>query len=239
MKIAVLGSGAWGTALAMLLQKNGHEVSLWSYCEEESNTLRERGENKMLPGVPLPKELALTHREDIVAGCELAVFAPPSYAMRQTAQRVKPYLTPGTVLVTVAKGVEPESGLRMSEILAEELPGYAVAALSGPSHAEEVAREMPTGCVAACPEKAIAEWVQGIFMNPSFRVYSSTDITGVELCGAAKNIIALAAGMAEGMGCGDNAKALMMSRALVELSALIKARAGRRTPALGWPAWGI
>ena len=144
MKIAVLGSGAWGTALAMLLQKNGHEVSLWSYCEEESHTLRERGENRMLPGVPLPKELALTHREDIVAGCELVVFAPPSYAMRQTAQRVKPYLTPGTVLVTVAKGVEPESGLRMSEILAEELPGYAVAALSGPSHAEEVAREMPT-----------------------------------------------------------------------------------------------
>ena len=121
MKIAVLGSGAWGTALAMLLQKNGHEVSLWSYCEEESHTLRERGENRMLPGVPLPKGLALTHREDIVAGCELAVFAPPSYAMRQTAQRVKPYLTPGTVLVTVAKGVEPESGLRMSEILAEEL----------------------------------------------------------------------------------------------------------------------
>ena len=121
MKIAVLGSGAWGTALAMLLQKNGHEVSLWSYCEEESHTLRERGENKMLPGVPLPKGLALTHREDIVAGCELVVFAPPSYAMRQTAQRVKPYLTPGTVLVTVAKGVEPESGLRMSEILAEEL----------------------------------------------------------------------------------------------------------------------
>ena len=231
MKIAVLGSGAWGTALAMLLQKNGHEVSLWSYCEEESNTLRERGENKMLPGVPLPKELTLTHREDIVAGCELAVFAPPSYAMRQTAQRVKPYLTPGTVLVTVAKGVEPRSGLRMSEIL-------AVAALSGPSHAEEVAREMPTGCVAACPEKAIAEWVQGIFMNPSFRVYSSTDITGVELCGAAKNIIALAAGMAEGMGCGDNAKALMMSRALVELSALIKAAGGQENTCFGLAGMG-
>ena len=203
MKIAVLGSGAWGTALAMLLQKNGHEVSLWSYCEEESHTLRERGENRMLPGVPLPKELTLTHREDIVAGCELVVFAPPSYAMRQTAQRVKPYLTPGTVLVTVAKGVEPQSGLRMSQILNEVLPDYAVAALSGPSHAEEVAREMPTGCVAACPERKTAEWVQGIFMNPSFRVYSSTDITGVELCGAAKNIIALAAGMAEGMGCGQ------------------------------------
>ena len=233
MKIAVLGSGAWGTALAMLLQKNGHEVSLWSYCEEESHTLRERGENRMLPGVPLPKELTLTHREDVVAGCELAVFAPPSYAMRQTAQRVKPYLTPGTVLVTVAKGVEPRSGLRMSEILAEELPGYAVAALSGPSHAEEVAREMPTGCVAACSEKAIAEWVQSIFMNPSFRVYSSTDITGVELCGAAKNIIALAAGMAEGMGCGDNAKALMMSRALVELSALIKAAGGQENTCFG------
>lgn len=238
MKIAVLGSGAWGTALAMLLQKNGHEVSLWSYCEEESNTLRERGENRMLPGVPLPKELTLTHREDIVAGCELVVFAPPSYAMRQTAQRVKPYLTPETVLVTVAKGVEPRSGLRMSQILNEVLPGYAVAALSGPSHAEEVAWEMPTGCVAACPEKAIAEWVQGIFMNPSFRVYSSTDITGVELCGAAKNIIALAAGMAEGMGCGDNAKALMMSRALVELSALIKAAGGQENTCFGLAGMG-
>ena len=124
------------------------------------------------------------------------------------------------------------------EILAEELPGYAVAALSGPSHAEEVAREMPTGCVAACPEKAIAEWVQGIFMNPSFRVYSSTDITGVELCGAAKNIIALAAGMAEGMGCGDNAKALMMSRALVELSALIKAAGGQENTCFGLAGMG-
>ena len=163
MKIAVLGSGAWGTALAMLLQKNGHEVSLWSYCEEESNTLRERGENRMLPGVPLPKGLALTHREDIVAGCELVVFAPPSYAMRQTAQRVKPYLTPGTVLVTVAKGVEPESGLRMSEILAEELLGYAVTALSGPSHAEEVAREMPTGCV---PGKSHCRMGAGHFYEP-------------------------------------------------------------------------
>ena len=126
----------------------------------------------------------------------------------------------------------------MSEILAEELPGYAVAALSGPSHAEEVAREMPTGCVAACSEKAIAEWVQSIFMNPSFRVYSSTDITGVELCGAAKNIIALAAGMAEGMGCGDNAKALMMSRALVELSALIKAAGGQENTCFGLAGLG-
>ena len=205
MKIAVLGSGAWGTALSLLLQKNGHEVTLWSYCEEECSALRERGENKMLPGVPLPEGLPLTHREDVVAGCGLVVFAPPSYAMRQTALRVKPYLMPEAVLVTVAKGVEPESGLRMSEILAETLPGHPIAALSGPSHAEEVAREMPTGCVAACADRAVAEWLQGIFMNPSFRVYSSTDITGVELCGAAKNIIALAAGMAEGMGCGDNA----------------------------------
>lgn len=238
MKITVLGSGAWGTALALLLQKNGHAVTLWSYCEEESRALREQGENKMLPGVKLPAELTLTHREEAVKESELVVFAPPSYAMRQTAQRVKPYLTPGTVLVTVAKGVEPQSGLRMSQILTEELPGYTVAALSGPSHAEEVAREMPTGCVAACPDRATAEWVQNIFMNPSFRVYSSTDITGVELCGAAKNIIALAAGMAEGMGCGDNAKALMMSRALVELSALIKAAGGEDGTCFGLAGMG-
>ena len=238
MKITVLGSGAWGTALALLLQKNGHEVTLWSYCEEESRALREQGENKMLPGVKLPAGLVLTHREEAVKESELVVFAPPSYAMRQTAQRVKPYLTPGTVLVTVAKGVEPQSGLRMSQILTEELPGYTVAALSGPSHAEEVAREMPTGCVAACPDRATAEWVQNIFMNPSPRVYSSTDITGVELCGAAKNIIALAAGMAEGMGCGDNAKALMMSRALVELSALIKAAGGEEGTCFGLAGLG-
>ena len=238
MKIAVLGSGAWGTALSLLLQKNGHEVTMWSYCEEECSALRERGENKMLPGVPLPEGLPLTHREDVAAGCGLVVFAPPSYAMRQTALRVKPYLMPEAVLVTVAKGVEPESGLRMSEILAETLPGHPIAALSGPSHAEEVAREMPTGCVAACADRAVAEWLQGIFMNPSFRVYSSTDITGVELCGAAKNIIALAAGMAEGMGCGDNAKALMMSRALVELSALIKAAGGEESTCFGLAGMG-
>ena len=228
MKIAVLGSGAWGTALAMLLQKNGHEVSLWSYCEEESNTLRERGENRMLPGVPLPKELALTHREDIVAGCELVVVAPPSYAMRQTAQRVKPYLTPGTVLVTVAKGVEPESGLRMSEILAEELPGYAVAALSGPSHAEEVAREMPTGCVAASVSQAAALTVQDAFMNDRFRVYTSPDIVGVELYGALKNVVALACGICDGMGYQDNTKALLMTRAMVELCHLGERLGGDR-----------
>ncbi len=238
MKIAVLGSGAWGTALALLLQRNGNEVTLWSYCEEESRALQEQRENKMLPGIPLPPTLRLTHCEEAVSGCGLVIFAPPSYAMRQTAERVKPYLTAGTILVTVAKGVEPQSGLRMSQILNEVLPGYAVAALSGPSHAEEVAREMPTGCVAACPEKAIAERVQDLFVNPCFRVYSSTDVTGVELCGAAKNIIALAAGMAEGMGYGDNAKALLMSRALVELSALIKAAGGEETTCFGLAGLG-
>ena len=162
MKIAVLGSGAWGTALALLLQKNGNEVTLWSYCEEESCALQEQRENKMLPDIPLPPALRLTHREEAVRGCELVVFAPPSYAMRQTAERVKPYLTAGTILVTVAKGVEPQSGLRMSQILNEVLPEFSVAALSGPSHAEEVAREMPTGCVAACSERAGA----GSFCEP-------------------------------------------------------------------------
>lgn len=238
MKVAVLGSGAWGTALALLLQRNGNEVTLWSYCEEESCALRERRENKMLPGIALPSTLRLTHCENAVNGCGLVVFAPPSYAMRQTALRVKPYLTAGTILVTVAKGVEPQSGLRMSQILNEVLPEFSVAALSGPSHAEEVGREMPTGCVAACPEKAIAERVQDLFVNPCFRVYSSTDVTGVELCGAAKNIIALAAGMAEGMGYGDNAKALLMSRALVELSALIKAAGGEETTCFGLAGLG-
>ena len=173
MEICVLGSGAWGTALSMLLCKNGHRVTLWSYCEEESATLQKTGENPMLPGVALPPELNLTHREDAVAGKEVVIFAPPSYAMRQTAERVRPYLAPGAVLVTVAKGVEPHTGLRMSEILTAELPGHPVAALSGPSHAEEVARGLPTGCVAACPQAEVAERLQQLLMHPTFRVYSS------------------------------------------------------------------
>ena len=238
MEICVLGSGAWGTALSMLLCKNGHRVTLWSYCEEESATLQKTGENPMLPGVALPPELNLTHREDAAAGKEVVIFAPPSYAMRQTAERVRPYLAPEAVLVTVAKGVEPHTGLRMSEILTAELPGHPVAALSGPSHAEEVARGLPTGCVAACPQAEVAERLQQLLMHPMFRVYSSTDITGVELCGAAKNIIALAAGMAEGLGCGDNAKALLMARALVELGALIEAAGGEKSTCCGLAGMG-
>ena len=239
MKTVVLGSGGWGTALSLVLHRNGHPVTLWSHVPEKAAYMERARENPRLEGVPLPPELRLTADMGCLTEAELVVVAVPSYAVRETTHAAAPLLRPDTLLVTAAKGIERDTHLRMSQILEQETGGaFPIAALSGPSHAEEVGRGLPTGCVAACPEKAIAEWVQSIFMNPSFRVYSSTDITGVELCGAAKNIIALAAGMAEGMGCGDNAKALMMSRALVELSALIKAAGGQENTCFGLAGMG-
>ena len=239
MKTAVIGSGAWGTALAMVLLENGHDVSLWSYTEEERAAILAHGENPMLRGVPIPERMELTCDLSCVKGCGLVVLATPSFAVRSTARRLGETADPGTPIVLVSKGIEKDTTLLLHQVVEQEVGDrHPVVVLSGPSHAEEVAREMPTGCVAACPEKAIAERVQDLFVNPCFRVYSSTDVTGVELCGAAKNIIALAAGMAEGMGYGDNAKALLMSRALVELSALIKAAGGEETTCFGLAGLG-
>lgn len=233
MHITVLGSGGWGTALALLLLKNHHQVTLWSHSPEKAAALRDTRENPSLPGIALPQELQITADAGCVASAGAVVFATPSYALRATARQAAPHLAKGTALVTAAKGVEPESGCRMSQILAQELPGFPAAALSGPSHAEEVAREKPTGCVVACEDPAVAESLQRIFMHPSFRVYTSADIIGVELCGAAKNVIAIGAGMADGLACGDNSKALLMTRALVELGDLIHAAGGRDSTCFG------
>ena len=229
MKITVLGSGAWGTALALLLLENGSDVTLWSYTEEESAVLREKRENPMLKGVPLPEELKLTTDMAAVKGCGLVVVATPSFAVRSTAKQLKELADPGTILVSVSKGIEKDSSLRLSQVIEEEVQGRCpVVVLSGPSHAEEVGRKIPTGVVVASEDLAVAEQVQDLFMNQRFRVYTSDDKIGTEICAALKNIIALCAGCCDGMGYGDNTKALLMTRGLAEMARLGVALGGRK-----------
>ena len=229
MKITVLGSGAWGTALSLVLLENGHQVTLWSYTREESQTLRDNHENPMLKGVPLPESLALTDDMSCVKGCGLVVLATPSFAVRTTAAKLKDLVDPGTILVSVSKGIEKDTSLRLSQVIEEEIGDKCpVVVLSGPSHAEEVGRRIPTGVVAAASDRAVAEQVQDLFMNHRFRVYTSDDRVGTELCAALKNIIALCAGCCDGMGCGDNTKALLMTRGLAEMARLGVALGGRK-----------
>ena len=229
MKITVLGSGAWGTALSLVLLENGHQVTLWSYTREESQTLRDNHENPMLKGVPLPNALALTDDMSCVKGCGLVVLATPSFAVRTTAAKLKDLVDPGTILVSVSKGIEKDTSLRLSQVIEEEIGDKCpVVVLSGPSHAEEVGRRIPTGVVAAASDRAVAEQVQDLFMNHRFRVYTSDDKVGTELCAALKNIIALCAGCCDGMGCGDNTKALLMTRGLAEMARLGVALGGRK-----------
>ena len=229
MKITVLGSGAWGTALSLVLLENGHQVTLWSYTHEESQTLRDNRENPMLKGVPLPDALALTDDMSCVKGCGLVVLATPSFAVRATAAKLKDLVDPGTILVSVSKGIEKDTSLRLSQVIEEEIGDKCpVVVLSGPSHAEEVGRRIPTGVVAAASDRAVAEQVQDLFMNHRFRVYTSDDKVGTELCAALKNIIALCAGCCDGMGCGDNTKALLMTRGLAEMARLGVALGGRK-----------
>ena len=219
MQIAVAGSGGWGTALALLLCRNGHDVTLWSYCEEESKQLAATHTNPFLPGVPLPTALHFSADPACAEGKDMVVFASPSFAVRDTAKAFAPLLAQETVLVSVTKGIEEGTGCRMSEIVAQET-GKTVVALSGPSHAEEVSRGIPTGVVAACEDKQLAEQVQNAFMSERFRVYTSPDVVGVELGAAFKNVIALCAGICDGMGYGDNTKALLMTRGLTEVARL-------------------
>lgn len=227
MKILVAGSGGWGTALALSLLHNGHDVTLWSYCEDESRTLAEKRENPFLPGVKLPQELRLTARVADAEQAGLVVFATPSFAVDATAAAFAPHLNPDTLLVSVTKGIEAETWRRMSEIITART-GMPVAALSGPSHAEEVSRGIPTGVVVASPDQTLAETVQTVFMSQNLRVYTCPDIIGVELGAAHKNVIALCCGICDGMGYGDNTKALLMTRGLAEVARLGIAMGAKR-----------
>ena len=219
MQVTIAGSGGWGTALAILLHENGHDVTLWSHFETESKQLAETHQNPYLPGVTLPEGLHYSADPACAQGREMVVFATPSFAVRTTARAFAPYLAETPLLVSVTKGIEEGTGYRMSELVSQET-GRTVVALSGPSHAEEVSRGIPTGVVVACPERELAERVQNAFMCSRFRVYTSPDTAGIELGAALKNVIALCAGVCDGMGYGDNTKALLMTRGLAEVARL-------------------
>ncbi|MBO6054582.1 MAG: NAD(P)-dependent glycerol-3-phosphate dehydrogenase [Oscillospiraceae bacterium] len=227
MRITVVGSGAWGTALGCLLEENGHEVTLWSYTQNESDTIAAGRENPLLPGVRIPDSIKLTSDLSLARGSQIIVLATPSYAVRSTAAKLREYLEPDTVIVSVTKGIEADTGCTMSQIIEQET-GARVAVLSGPSHAEEVGRRIPTGVVAASRDQKVAELVQDTFMCDRFRVYTSPDVIGIELGAALKNVIALCAGCCDGLGLGDNTKALLMTRGLTEMARLGIAMGGRR-----------
>ena len=229
MKTVVLGSGGWGTALSNVLCDNGHEVTLWSHSAEKAVQLSAERRNPLLPEVTLPESLTVTSDISCVSGADLVVCASPSYAVRGTAKAAAPHLGPDTVLVSVSKGIEKGTNLRMSQLVREETGDrFPVVALSGPSHAEEVGVRLPTGCVSACPDERAARLVQDTFMNDYFRVYTSPDIVGVELSGALKNVVALACGISDGMGYQDNTKALLMTRSMAEIARLGEKLGGTR-----------
>lgn len=223
-KISVLGSGSWGMALALLLYNNGHEVLLWSSRPEDARKLREKRENPdRLPGVRLPDEIEiLTDLERALKDVDVTVLAVASPYIRSTAHKMAPFVCGNQKIVNVAKGIEEKTLKTLSEVIEEEIPQGNVAVLSGPSHAEEVGRGLPTTCVVSAHTQETAEYLQSIFMSPVFRVYTTPDILGVELGGALKNVIALAAGTADGLGYGDNTKAALITRGITEIGRLGK-----------------
>lgn len=218
-KVAVYGAGSWGSALAVLLAKAGHQVALIGRHADEMEQMRKLHENvRYLPGVDFPSGLLPTS-ELTFLNSDLVVLSVPSHGVREAARLVRPYLREGCIVVNTAKGMEEGTHLRLSQVLIEELPKNPVAVLSGPSHAEEVGRDMPTTVVVAS-DVGTAEIVQDMMMTPKFRVYTNPDVIGVELGGALKNVIALCTGIAEGLGFGDNTKAALMTRGLAEIARL-------------------
>ena len=225
--IGVLGAGTWGTALARMLAVNGHNVTMWSALPQELIELKNTRKHKNLPGCTLPESIAYTPDiHEICQGRDILLFAVPSPYVRTTARACLPHLAPFQVIVDVAKGIEAGSLMTMSQVIQSEvdsqpgLQGVRVVALSGPTHAEEVALDLPTAIVASSEDMAAAEKAQDIFMNPNFRVYTNNDVIGVELGGAVKNIIALGCGIACGLGYGDNARAALITRGAAEISRL-------------------
>ena len=219
MKIAVIGSGAWGTALAIRLHKNGHDVTMWTFEKDLISEMETTRRNPRLPVALLPEGLTISPDYACATGCKMVVIASPSAPMRSVCRGVAPYIDSDAVVVSVTKGIEQGTQLRMSQIVAQET-GKEVVVLTGPSHAEEVAVDIPTGLLAACPDQALAEFVQNAFMCDTLRVYTSSDPIGAELGAALKNVIALCAGISDGVGYGDNTKAMLMTRGLTEISRL-------------------
>ena len=221
-RVGVIGAGSWGTALAVVLAKNGHQVTVWSIIEDEITMLKEKHEHvDKLPGVKLPDSMEFTtDLEQAVQTSDMLVLAVPSIFTRSTAKSMAPFVKDGQIIVCVAKGIEETTLMTISDIVEQEIPNADVAIMCGPSHAEEVGVGLPTTVVAGARTKATAEKVQDVFMNEVFRVYTSPDVLGMELGGSLKNVIALAAGVADGLGFGDNTKAALITRGIAEISRL-------------------
>ncbi|MGL5434118.1 MAG: NAD(P)H-dependent glycerol-3-phosphate dehydrogenase [Lachnospiraceae bacterium] len=227
-QIGMVGAGSWGLALAAMLDTHGHQITVWSAIESEIDSLNQTRRIATLPELILSDRMIFTDQlETVMRDADLLVLAVPSIYVRQTAAKLKPYCQPGQIIVNVAKGIEEATLMPLSEIIKEELPMANVAVLSGPSHAEEVSRGLPTTCVAGAVDRQTAEYIQNQFMSETFRVYTSPDILGIEIGGALKNVIALAAGIADGLGYGDNTKAALITRGIYEITRLGTAMGGQ------------
>ena len=227
MKAAVVGSGAWGTALAIRLCLNGHDVTMWTFEKELIPEMEQTRRNPRLPGAVLPEGLKISGDYACIRGCKLVVMASPSFPLRSVCRNAAPYIDEDAVVVSVTKGLEQGTHLRMSQVVAQET-GKEVVVLTGPSHAEEVSINIPTGLLAASSNQALAEFVQDTFMADTLRVYTSPDPAGAELAAALKNVIALCAGITDGLGFGDNTKAMLMTRGLTETARLGVALGARK-----------
>lgn len=228
-KTGVIGAGSWGTALALVLHNNGHEVTLWSHSAASVESLLKNRELKdKLPGVKIPEAIQITNDlQQAVKNMDMLVLAVPSACIRSTAHNMAPCVADGQLIVCVSKGIEESTLKIMTEVIEDEIPNCRAAVLSGPSHAEEVSRGLPTTVVAGAHDRETAEYIQNLFMNQVFRVYTSPDMLGIELGGALKNVIALAAGIADGLGYGDNTKAALITRGIAEMSRIGTAMGGR------------
>ena len=228
-KVGILGAGSWGVALSVALNRNGHEVTVWSVLEDEVKMLQNNREHKeKLPGVRIPDEIKFTSNlKEAVPGTDVVVMAVPSPYVRSTAHLIADLVKKDQIIVNVAKGIEEDTLDTLTQIIHEEVPQALLAVLSGPSHAEEVGRNIPTTCVVGSKDRKVAEYVQNLFMNETFRIYTSPDVLGIELGGALKNVVALAAGIADGLGYGDNTKAALITRGIKEIARLGMAMGGK------------
>lgn len=217
-EISVIGSGSWGTAMSVCLGRNGHSVKLWSRRQETTDMLKSECENKRyLPGVKIPDSVSFTSDISACADADIIVFATPSHTIRSVASSLSPFVRDNQVIVSISKGFDEGKYIRLSSVIKEEIPNAVVAAMSGPSHAEEVAKGLPTTNVVANEDINVAKYIQSVFTSPEFRIYTSDDIIGVELGGSLKNVIALCAGISDGLGYGDNTKAALMTRGMAEI----------------------
>lgn len=234
-KIAILGAGSFGVALARLLAKKDNEVYLWSFFEDEAKMLREEREHKdKLPNVKIPDSVVCTSDVKLtLQDAEIVVMVVPSHVIRATSKTIFKYIKKDTIIVCCSKGIEQGTDMILTQVIKQEIPQCRVGVLSGPTHAEEVARDIPTAIVATSEDMEVAEKIQDVFMTEDFRVYTNTDVVGVELGGALKNIIALCAGIVDGLGLGDNTKAALMTRGMAEIVRLGEAMGAKKGTFLG------